>query len=242
MIKTEEFTLFNGKLCLKQPQDGYRVAIDPIFLAAAVDRDRFDGANILDLGCGVGTVGFCLLARFPCHVTGVDVQKDYIDLAIENAKAVALEQSCSFFHKDVAQYRPGLAFDAVVSNPPYMAGGTMSQKKGKDLANKESISFDVWATTAAHSLNKGGHFYLIHRADRLHDILKTLQDKDFGSFQIFPLWPRAGRAAKRVIITARKQKYAPLTFHPGLVLHDGQAYTKTAGHILHDGHDLSINL
>lgn len=81
MIKAMEFTLFDGHLPLLQPAEGYRTALDPVLLAAAVNADRLAGAHILDLGCGIGTVGFCLMARFPCKVTGVDLQPELLQLA-----------------------------------------------------------------------------------------------------------------------------------------------------------------
>ena len=55
--------LLNGRVALEQPRDGYRVAIDPVFLAAAVPAKS--GNKILELGVGTGAAALCLLARIP---------------------------------------------------------------------------------------------------------------------------------------------------------------------------------
>ena len=56
-------TVMGGRVILRQPADGYRVAIDPILLAAACPAQA--GETIADLGCGIGTVLMLLAWRFP---------------------------------------------------------------------------------------------------------------------------------------------------------------------------------
>jgi tRNA1(Val) A37 N6-methylase TrmN6 len=63
-----------------------------------------------------------------------------------------------------------------------------------------------------------GGLTLIHRADRLDDILALLYQKA-GEIAVLPLWPRAGEPAKRVIVRARKGVRGGTTLLPGLALH-----------------------
>jgi len=73
---------------------------------------------------------------------------------------------------------------------------------------------------------------LIHRADRLDDIIRCLGGR-FGGITVCPLWPRAGAAAKRLIVRARKGVATPLALTAGLVLHTGSgAYTPEAEAVL----------
>lgn len=244
MIKAMEFTLFDGQLPLLQPAEGYRTAIDPVLLAAAVDASRFSGADILDLGCGIGTIGFCLMRRFPCKVTGVDLQPALLELARKNAENLGKQNDISFIESNVQTLQLEQVFDAVVSNPPYIESGRGSPNahENRRIAHLESIPFFDWAKAAARHLKQGGFFYIVHRADRLHDLLESLRRAEFGSFTVLPLYPRAdGGAAKRVILRCRKRKFAPLKLLPGLVLHEGTGYTEEAYDVLYRIRPLNID-
>jgi tRNA1(Val) A37 N6-methylase TrmN6 len=66
-----EDMLLGGRVRLRQPVAGYRVAIDPVFLAAAVPA--VPGDRALDVGCGTGAAAICLAVRVPdCRVTGIE--------------------------------------------------------------------------------------------------------------------------------------------------------------------------
>ena len=75
-----EDALLGGRVILRQPAEGYRVAIDPVLLAAAVPAAA--GDTVLDVGSGVGAAALCLAARAPdCRVYGVEIQRDLVRLA-----------------------------------------------------------------------------------------------------------------------------------------------------------------
>ena len=83
---------------------------------------------------------------------------------------------------------------------------------------------------------------MIHRADRMGDVLAALEGKA-GAIKLLPIWPRAGKAAKRLIIEATKGSRAPLTLLPGLTLHgEGVRYTKEAEAILRHAQPLDLSL
>ena len=88
-------------------------------------------------------------------------------------------------------------------------------------------------------MRAGGVVTLVHRADRLGDILAALAPRA-GSVRIRPVQPFADAPAKRVLVQARRGGRAPLTLLPPLVLHlrDGGAWTPQAEAILRDAHPL----
>jgi tRNA1(Val) A37 N6-methylase TrmN6 len=86
---------------------------------------------------------------------------------------------------------------------------------------------------------KGGVTF-VHRADRLDELLSLLHGRA-GGIVLFPLWPKAGRAAKRVIVRARPGIKTPMRVSPGLVLHEeAGGYTAEAQAILRDGAALTL--
>jgi tRNA1(Val) A37 N6-methylase TrmN6 len=243
-----ETTLLRGKVKLLQPKVGFHASIDSVFLAAAVSvKDRF---KILDTGCGVGSVGLCVISRNKnISLTGIDIQAGLIDLASQNAALNGVTDRCRFFHGDIQSEKiiPDNEFNAIAMNPPYLEEGTHtpSPEKIKATSHGEGssgASLEDWVKYAHRKLKQGGHLTMIHRADRLDDVIVTLEKKRwFGSLVVYPLWPHAGEDAKRVIIQARKERYAPLILKPGMVIHkDNGQYTDAAQNILSDAG--SINL
>lgn len=225
--------LLGGKVSLWQPAVGYRVAIDPVLLAASLEPRT--GARVLDLGCGVGAISLCLLARRPdLGVVGLELNPDLVKIARRNASENGVSDRLEIHQGSVTappREIPADSFDIVVTNPPYLEAGraTASPDDARQTANMESTAdLQAWITAATLLLKNKGRLALIHRADRLDHILALLRG-GFGEIIIDPLWPKAGVPAKRVIVQARKGVSSPTQLRPGTVLHlDDGHYTTTA--------------
>jgi tRNA1(Val) A37 N6-methylase TrmN6 len=129
--------------------------------------------------------------------------------------------------------------DHVISNPPYLPPERAAPDKQTDMATVETVPLAVWLETALGLVREKGSVTVVHRADRLDEILAALWPR-VGDIAVLPLWPRAGEPAQRVIVTARRGVRNPLRLLPGLVLHraDG-SYTDAAEAVLRDGSALS---
>ncbi len=243
-----ETTLLRGRVKLLQPKVGFHASTDSVFLAAGVAlKDKY---KLLDIGCGVGSVGLCMLARNKnISLTGIDIQPELIDLAHQNAVLNGVEDQARFFQGNILteKHTEDNTFNAVVMNPPYLESGThtSSPEKIKATSHGEGVSgasLADWIKYAHRKLKQGGHLTLIHRADRLDDVIVELEKKRwFGSLVIYPLWSHSGEDAKRVIIQARKERYAPLVLKPGMVIHreDGK-YTEEADAVLSEAAALAL--
>ncbi len=224
-----------------QPKDGYRAATDPVFLAAACPAQA--GEHVLELGCGAGVAALCLAARVECHVTGVERQAFYADLARRNGVDV-VEADLTALPAEVRQ----LSFDHVIANPPYLAvgAGTAADDAGREGAFREDTPLAEWCVVARARLKPGGWLTMIHLAERLPDVLAGLNG--FGSVSVLPLAAREGRAAGRVLVRARKggrgafRLCAPVLIHEGVEhLRDGDDYSATARAVLRDGAPLTFD-
>lgn len=237
MDDVSEDALLGGRVHLRQPRDGYRSAIDPVFLAAAVPAR--DGEMVLDVGSGVGAASLCLAARVGgCRVFGLEIQAELVALARENVDLNAMtgrvEPLIGTLRAPPPRLAPG-SFHHVMTNPPYhqAADGTASPNPAKALANQESaVELEPWLRFCVNMLRPKGCLLVVYRADRLDDLLAALHRKA-GEIVILPLWPKAGRPAKRLLLRARKGVASRLTLLPGLVLHeeDGR-YTADAQAVL----------
>jgi len=240
-----ETTLLRGRVRLLQPKKGFHASLDTVFLAAgAPSRPR---ARVLDIGCGVGSAGLCFLVRCPdAALTGVDIQQDLIDLALQNAALNGASGRCRFFCGDIRHEKTidDNAFHLVMMNPPYLEAGkhTPSPEKIKAASHGESANLEDWIKYAHKKLKQGGDIVMIHRADRLDDIIRALTARRwFGSVVVHPLFSYAGEDARRVIVRARKERYAPLVLKSGTVIHEvGGQYTAAAAGVLNDALELGV--
>ncbi|MDE1145247.1 MAG: methyltransferase [Azospirillaceae bacterium] len=248
-----EDALLGGRVRLLQPAAGYRAAIDPVLLAAATPAR--EGQRVLDLGCGAGAATFCLAARLPgVQIAGLEIQEAAAGLARRNAHLNGVADRVAITVGDAAQapahLPPGsdpdlvaARFDHVMTNPPFYPGGrhTRSPRGAKALSHGEGTAdLATWVAAAARLLAPRGMLTMIHRADRVDEILARLAGR-FGAVVLFPLWPRAGAEAKRVIIQARLGARSPARLLPGLVLHgEGGRYTPGADRALSGGAALDI--
>lgn len=238
-----EDRLLDGRVRLRQPATGYRAAIDPVFLAAAVPAGG--PRTVLDLGCGVGAAALCVLARLPdAAVTGLEVQADLAALARDNAALNGWAGRFTVVQGDMAN-RKALArggFDEVLCNPPHHPPEmTAAPEPAKAKATHEAgAALDDWIDAALGYLRDKGSATFVHRADRLDDLLAGLRGRA-GGIVVFPLWPKAGQAARRVLVRACKGTRAPLTLAAGLVLHtDDGRFTEAAERVLRDGHGIAL--
>lgn len=228
--------LLDGRVRLTQSRTGYRAAIDPVVLAAAVPAEM--GQSALDLGAGSGAVGLCLAARVPgIRVTAIEQQSQAASLCRHNVAANEQTVSVSVLEADLADLPDPLhgAFDHVVANPPYIGRreGTRPPDADRAAAHADG-DLTVWVDTANRALRPKGWLTLIHRADRFDRIVALLAGR-FGAVTLIPLWPKQGAPAKRVIIRARKGVRSPGCVAAGLVLHgqDG-GFTQEASAVLRD--------
>jgi len=226
--------LLDGRVMVRQPAQGYRAAIDPVLLAAAV-RAR-PGQKVLDAGCGTGAAMFCLAARVPgLYLTGLELQHAHAVLAGEG---IALNKLAHTYiiTGDLLRPPPDMLneYDIVLTNPPYGDGGTPPPDDSLKVAHMEGeADVAAWIKACLACLKPKGRLVMIHRADRLSDILAALTNQNAGDIRIMPIFPKAGQPARRVIVDAGKGRRSPDTLLPGLVLHaDGGAYTEGAEAVL----------
>ena len=232
--------ILGGRVRLTQPQEGYRVAIDPVFLAASVPAAP--GDMVLDVGAGVGAAALCLAWREPgCQVRGIEMQRDLARLAARNIELNGFVGRVEVMIGDLLRPPPRLApssFHHVMANPPFLPldAGPLSPHMGRAVANHEGeATLADWVRFCLTMARPKGTVTFIHRADRMEALLGELKSRT-GEIVVFPLWPGGSRPASRILVRARKEVGAPTRLAAGLVLHepDGR-YTPAAEAILRDG-------
>ncbi|MBB3871619.1 tRNA1(Val) (adenine(37)-N6)-methyltransferase [Brevundimonas mediterranea] len=232
-----ENALLNGRVRLRQPARGYRAGMDAALLAAAAAPKT--GERLFEAGCGAGAVLMQIAARHTgVSLTGLERDSLAAGLARENAALNGFGDRTTILDGDVAAGFRALdlaPFDWAVSNPPFFddPGALRAPATGKQGAWMADDGLAAWTGLLLKSVREGGRIVIIHRADRLVDLLALLGEKA-GSFAIRPVQPFADQPAKRVLVQAIKTGKAPLRLLPPLVLHDrtGAKHTPEAEAIL----------
>jgi tRNA1(Val) A37 N6-methylase TrmN6 len=240
-----EDRLLGGRIRVRQPADGYRAAIDPVFLAAAVAAEPQQ--LVLDVGCGPGVAMLCLAARVPeCRVVGLEMQRDLVRLAGDNAILNAMETRVSVMIGDLLHPPPRLSpgsFDHVMANPPFnqRGRGTPPPILGKaDATIEGDADLTAWVRFSLAMVRSKGTVTFIHRADRIETLLGQIAGRA-GEVVVFPLWAGQGRDASRILVRARKQIAAPARLASGLVLHEADGgFTAAAEAILREARGLEF--
>ena len=247
-------------MTILQPAGGYRAAIDPVLLAAAVPA--MQGETVLDAGSGTGAAALALAARLEgVDVVGLDSDPGFIGLARDSAEESGLSPSIRFVEGDLLSPPPDLTpggFDHVMANPPYLAAGSGNPPldAAKRAATVESRArLDDWLRFLVAMARPGGTVTVIHRFDRKDEVIAGLGG-EAGGLVVFPLWPKQearsglsrdrdknkqGEGAKRVIVQARKGQQGETRIAAGLVLHnDDGTYTPEAEAILRNAGPLTL--
>ena len=206
--------LHNG-FSLEAGSDSFPLSTDSMVLAHFVRLPR--QAKVLDLGSGCGTLGVLLCAKDPgCHVTGLEIDDAAHAAASENIRRNGLDHRMESICTDLRHF-PQVGYHVCISNPPYFSGGPASTRhptaRREDTCQPEEL-FDA----AARALRYGGDFFLVHKPERLA--------------QLISCGARQGLEAKRLLLLRHKQggdiSLIFLSFRkggkPGLILEEAALF------------------
>lgn len=233
--------LLGGRVAYAQPAVGFRSGIEPVLLAAALPARP--GDRVLEAGSGAGATLLCLTARVPgAQATGIEQSERLTALARQNAEANGWA-AMRLIAADIVESAFVDTFDHACANPPYHPmDGTASPDAARDAAKRDSPGLlGSWAGALGRSLKPRGTLTLILPAGALPRAVAGLAASGCTPTALLPLWPKAGRPAKLMLLRGVKGGRSSFRVLPGLVLHraDG-GYTSEAAAILRDGAALPI--
>jgi len=215
---------FLGSLVtLVQPEKGHRAGLDAALLQALVPADA--SGHAIDLGAGVGTVGFAAAAR-ACNLTVTAVEREPALVAL-GRKALSLPANAGFaarvamLEADAAAADKLAPADWVLMNPPFdeprrMRPSPDPARRAAHVATNGLL--ESWTATAVRLLKPGGMLGLVYRTEGLPNVLAALAAR-FGDVRILPVHAAKDRAAIRILVRAQRESRGSLKIMPGLVLH-----------------------
>ncbi|MEG1657907.1 MAG: methyltransferase [Oscillibacter sp.] len=201
------------------------------FLLSAFPRLK-PGDRVCDLGAGTGLLGLLLLQRQgDLRVEGIEIQPQAVALAEKTMAANGLTAQCAVRPGDLRQVRDLPAtgrFDLVVCNPPYFlpGSGALSENPARQTARSEmGCTLEAVCAAAARLLRWGGGFCLVHKPERLTDLLCALRQAGMEPKRLRFVCKRSDAAPSLLLLEGRRGGKPGLHIAPPLLLQnpDGSA-------------------
>ena len=200
----------------------FRLGTDSVLLADFV-RGGVHRRGV-DLGCASGALMLLLARDARLHMTGLELVEDAAVLARENLEANSLGPRSEIVCGDLRAHRTLFAagsFDLVVANPPYypVGSGGVSPDPDRAAARGElSCTLEDVCTAAAFLCRTGGSVCLVHKPERLSELLCALTAHAVEPKRLRLVCPRAESAPSLVLVEGRRGGRPGLTVEPPLLL------------------------
>ena len=177
-----------------------------------------EGERWAELGAGCGELSLQAAVRNPgVRLDALEIQPELALIAQANSVASGLADRVRVFAGDVCHPPSSLllgGYDQVFCNPPFFASqaGRLPKKRVRAIARFELLGTLVdFLACAALLLRELGQFHLVHRPERLLEIMSTLSAQRLQPFRLIPVYSQLGVPARLVLLSARKGGREKLT-------------------------------
>lgn len=213
----------NGPVFAQSEQ--FKLSTDSILLADFTNISQ--AKQGIDLGCGAGIISLLLLARSEkLRMTGLEIDPEAAALAEANMAENSLGERSLTVTGDIRCHRELFragSFDLAVANPPYFPenSGLMSPKSARAAARGElRCSLRELCEAAAFLLKTGGSFSVVHRSERLSELLCTMSEYSLEPKRLRLVQHRISAAPSLVLVEGRRGGKPGLKVEPTLILTD----------------------
>lgn len=217
MIRTEDLGINNLKII--QDSELFCFGTDSVLLSDFARASSSD--TVVDLCTGGGIIPILLSAKTKAKkIYGIELQERSFDLALRNIQINSLGERLEFICDDIknvlSHFKSG-SVDVVTCNPPYMSAdsGFKNPDEPLAIARHEICTNLSGVIDAADKILKfGGHFYMVHRADRLCDVIWELRQKKLEPKRIRFVQASPQKSAKLILVEAMKGAAPSLKLEP----------------------------
>ena len=212
-------------LKIYQNDDYFKFSLESILLPNFVEI-RLKDKKILDLCSGNCPIPLILSTKTNNPIYGVELQKEIYELGLKSIKINNKEKQITLLNEDICNLKnifKGDAFDLITVNPPYFKKLDTSLKNKnniKSLARHEdNLTLDKLFKISSYLLKENGNFYMVHRTERLIEILDLLKQNNLTPKIIQFIYPNINKESKLFMIKASKGGNPGLKVIDGIYIH-----------------------
>ena len=211
MISKVKNDLFDYKnRYIMQMRDGFKFSLDSLLLAEFV-KVKKDDKKILDMCTGNAPVPLVLSLKSEAEIIGFEIQKEISELALESVKINGLEKNIRIINDDIKNidnYFESNTFDIITCNPPYFKTKEDGYRNKNDfltLARHEiAIDLETIFKIAFKYLKDNKTFYLVHRVERLDDIIVLARENKMNVKELQFISTKKEKAANTILVKCVK--------------------------------------
>lgn len=216
---------FKG-LKIIQNEKGFCFGIDSVLLSDFAKNIK-KGSKVLDLGTGTGIISILLCGKTNLSkVIGVEIQEDVAGMAKRSSKLNDLEDKFQVLNENILNLNKiyeKQTFDVIITNPPYKKEGTgiINENEKKIISRHEiTASLEDFIKVSRNLLKDKGEFYMVHRSERLVDILTLLRKYKIEPKEIRFVHSNASKPPKLVLVKGIKNANQFLKIDKSLYIYD----------------------
>lgn len=216
---------FKG-LKIIQNKEGFCFGIDSVLISDYAKKLK-KGSKVVDIGTGTGIIGILLCGKCEIsHITGIEIQEEVAEMAKRSIQLNHLEEKFDVQNiniKHVFDVIEPNTIDAVVTNPPYMKLNTGAKNiEKKKLISRHEVECDLEdiISISYKLLKSKGEFYMVHRAERIVDIMFLLRKYRLEPKKIRFVHPRKEKEPNLVLIKCVKDGGNGLKIDKPLIVYD----------------------
>ncbi|MDE7100597.1 MAG: tRNA1(Val) (adenine(37)-N6)-methyltransferase [Anaeroplasmataceae bacterium] len=224
-----------GRPLLKiyQDPDAFQFSIDSMLLADFVSITART-KNVCDLCSGNAPIPLYLTLRTKANIVGVEIQKESYDLGLQSILENHLENQIKLYCDNAIGISSKIGqncFEVVTCNPPFFKLGShqINPSDRKAIARHEiTATLEDFIKEASILLNTKGRFALVHRPDRLVEILELFHKYHLEPKRLRFVYPKLGSPCNHILIEGIKDGSAGglIVLPPLIVYHDDDKWTK----------------
>lgn len=214
-----------GGLYLIQNKDSFRFGTDAVVLADFAKTIKSE--SILDLCSGNGIIPILLSHKTDAEkIVGLEIQESVHKLAVRSVEMNGLCDRVEMVLgdlKNVREYFPKRSFSLITCNPPYMrfGGGIENTNESKYIARHEVMcNIDDVVFSASQMLSDGGHLCMVHRPQRLCDVICAMRKYEIEPKRIRFVQAKPSSAPTLFLVDGLIKGGNELIVMPPLVLYD----------------------
>lgn len=218
------YLLAHNDLKIIQRKDMFNFSLDTVLLSQFCTINK-DVKNIIDFGTNNAAIPLLLSKRTNKPITGIEIQKEAVELAVKNIEMNNLTEQISIIHGDIKEVVKDLPkAQLIVCNPPFFKvdeNSNLNENEYLTIARHEiKIDLEGIISSAAYLLDNKGRFAIVHRPDRMIDILNIMQKYDIEPKRIRFVYPKMNKDSHVLLVEGMYKGKKGIKIEPPLYAHN----------------------